>query len=341
MRVFVVSDVHVEHQKNLEWVESICSSSHQNDVLICPGDISDNMELVERTLVAFKAKFADVFYTPGNHELWIMKPDRDQGIKGSVEKWRAIADMCQRIGVHTTPKCVPAGEGAVWIVPILSWHHESWDTEPDVTEYDIPSVRLVCRDYMLCHWPQGLDPQADDVARYFDALNDEEMQRASVDYETIRASGHPIISFSHFLPRIELIPEKRYLFYPHLAKMVGSCALRDRVQRLGPTIHVFGHTHFGWDMTLDGIRYIQAALGTPKERDTRGRSLAVGDFPQKPCLIYDTASGPEVHADPPDWQKHYARHPRDPEDVDLKPWVLTRGWTKKANAVPASGVLKR
>ena len=32
-------------------------------------------------------------------------------------------------------------------------------------------------------------------------------------------SGHPIISFSHFLPRIELIPEKRFLYYPNLPKV--------------------------------------------------------------------------------------------------------------------------
>ena len=30
-------------------------------------------------------------------------------------------------------------------------------------------------------------------------------------------------------------------------------------------MHVFGHTHFGWDHTLDGIRYIQAPVSYPNE----------------------------------------------------------------------------
>eukprot|EP00971_Amphidinium_carterae_P028997 570150-Amphidinium_carterae.2 len=35
--------------------------------------------------------------------------------------------------------------------------------------------------------------------------------------------GNVVISFSHFLPRTELLPEKRYLFYPPLMKARGQC----------------------------------------------------------------------------------------------------------------------
>lgn len=58
----------------------------------------------------------------------------------------------------------------------------------------------------------------------------------------------------------ELLPEKRFLFYPHLTKMVGSDALAQRVRRLRPTVHVFGHTHIEWDAEEDGIRYIQVIM---------------------------------------------------------------------------------
>ena len=36
--------------------------------------------------------------------------------------------MCTELGVYTIPKCI---EG-VWIVPLYSWYHASFDTEPDV-----------------------------------------------------------------------------------------------------------------------------------------------------------------------------------------------------------------
>ena len=35
--------------------------------------------------------------------------------------------------------------------------------------------------------------------------------------------------------------------------------IRKPGQELKPEIHVFGHTHFGWDAVHDGVRYVQAA----------------------------------------------------------------------------------
>lgn len=64
----------------------------------------------------------------------------------------------------------------------------------------------------------------------------------------------------------ELLPEKRMLYQPNLAKAVGSQLLAKRVQQLKPVAHVFGHTHFNWDCTIDGTRYIQRPLAYPKER---------------------------------------------------------------------------
>jgi|AntAceMinimDraft_12_1070368.scaffolds.fasta_scaffold117182_1 hypothetical protein len=94
------------------------------------------------------------------------------------------------------------------------------------------------------------------------------------------------------------------LFYPNLPKAVGSDYILRRIQglatfgranaelvaesNLGSTstpgggwsrrehVHVFGHTHFGWDHTLDGIRYIQAPVSYPNEWKQRPGSLTVG-----------------------------------------------------------------
>lgn len=49
-----------------------------------------------------------------------------------------------------------------------------------------------------------------------------------------------------------LLPEKRYLFYPNLAKAAGSAPLAKRLRVLKPDVHIFGHTHFSWDANIEG-----------------------------------------------------------------------------------------
>ena len=53
---------------------------------------------------------------------------------------------------------------------------------------------------------------------------------------------------------------------------VGSAFLGRRVEELQPSLHVFGHTHFSWDATLDGVRYLMVEGGA----QTASAFLAAG-----------------------------------------------------------------
>lgn len=92
----------------------------------------------------------------------------------------------------------------------------------------------------------------------------------------------------------ELLPEKRLLRHPNLAKAVGSDPLASRLAALRPDVHVFGHTHFSWDASLHGTRFVQWPLAYPSERARR-------------CLpLFDQAGSfhPNIrlHACTPPWQ---------------------------------------
>ena len=69
-----------------------------------------------------------------------------------------------------------------------------------------------------------------------------------------------MMCFACCVHRPELCPEKRMLFYPKLPKIIGSDYLEDRIRSIHGSkettsaCHVFGHTHFCWDLVLDGIR---------------------------------------------------------------------------------------
>ena len=115
-----------------------------------------------------------------------------------------------------------------------------------------------------------------------------------------------VLSYSHFLPRQELLPERRMLILADLHKVSGSLLLEDQVRRLMPNVHVFGHTHIPMDVTIEGIRYVQWALGMPREQT--GQTRVVMGF----MCLYD---GLEFDGEAPQhwchWTRHYELFERD------------------------------
>ncbi|PSC74940.1 Metallo-dependent [Micractinium conductrix] len=284
-RVLTVTDLHVEYAENLEFCKAIDGDAHRRDVLIVSGDVSESLPALEEALTVLTARFGAVFYTPGNHELWVRERDRAAGVHDSLTKLRLIWEACARLGVHTRPRCLG---GSLWIVPVLSWHHRSFDSEPDIP--GVPPVSAwTVGDYASCQWPPSV-PGGDsygsqELADWFDSQNKTPEWAALEQWlGTEGRAAADIISFSHFLPHQSLIPEKRFLMYPNLAKAVGSAPLAARLARLrpdprqpGPDIHLFGHTHFAWDArAADGTRYMQAPLCSPAERQKRLFTVGFG-----------------------------------------------------------------
>ena len=127
-RIWCVSDVHTDYEENLEWCRALAEGNRfRNDVIIVAGDLSNNPSTFRATLQAFVDAFGTVFFTPGNHDLWVKgrrglaPPSPTDPPKTSLELMDDIREVCKELGVITTPAFAA---GAV-IAPILSWHHES------------------------------------------------------------------------------------------------------------------------------------------------------------------------------------------------------------------------
>lgn len=336
-RLWAISDPHTDVKENFDFLRRLDSEAHVNDAIIVAGDISDSLEVIRQTLQCLKAKFRWVFFVPGNHELWVRAKERGQ--MDSMSKLTRLQKLCAQEGIETRPRrlrCAGTGTG-LWIVPLLSWHCPSFDTEPEIDErwQDIPVAESVCSDYVLCSWPAPFRQQDSTVAARLDAVNDElspdlkPLQRQEIEllFAGHRRPSDVVASFSHFLPRLDLLPEKRYLFFPCLAKFVGSPFLGERVARLAPDVHVFGHTHFGWDQELSGIRYISPPIGMPRERSERLATISTGNFLEamqeheqtpRPVLIWDHCAGlpPQYEAG---WSGFYSEYKREPQEVLVLP----------------------
>mgnify|MGYP006144851261 CR=1 FL=1 len=303
---------------------------------------------------------------------------------------------------HTRPGVATAPEyacGAI-VAPIYSWYHAEWDKDPEIIGWEgIPAGDQCLMDFFVCEWPSPLSKRDDSLARHFDRMNDQpthcSVGASSLEerIHTLRDAhpGAPLITCSHFVPRTELNPEKRFLFFPSLAKACGSDYLARRIATLRPAVHVFGHTHFGWggclghsiealstlllttaaadhgcccshrhsldsrwrglnsrlgrfsfsDATLDdGVRYLQAPLSYPEERQGRLGTVATGEFPHAtppaPLLVYDARSQTYPPRYDAGWSNFYRKYQRRPDLCHLLPPYSARQY-KRIEGVGAVG----
>ncbi|GFP99094.1 hypothetical protein PHJA_002053300 [Phtheirospermum japonicum] len=317
-RVFVVSDLHTDYSENMSWVNSLSSHNHRDDVLVVAGDVAETYANFDLTMSIFKDKFKHVFFVPGNHDIWLRREKIDY--LDSLDKLDKLLEACRRLGVETKPSIVDG----VGLIPLYSWYHESFDEERDITGIRIPSLEMACKDFHVCRWPDELGNGKTYLAQHFDSLNDKNWNIV----EDIMRRCSRIISFSHFVPRQELCPEKRMLFYPNLPKIIGSKYLETRIRSIHgaegrpSACHVFGHTHFCWDAILDGIRYVQAPLAYPRERKRRMN----GGEEWLPFCIYADGNFADSMS-PCYWSDYYSANPRTPDNTQLAPWVA-RFYTK-------------
>lgn len=247
MRVYAISDLHVDYPENLEWTLSLDKTKFVNDVLILAGDVTDDLELLTRVLQNLRECFSRLLFVPGNHELWIRRGD--EGC--SLEKFDNILRRCDELDVVTQPICM---EG-VSFVPLFAWYDYSFG-EPD------RQLRRAWRDFKACKWPQYLSGD-EAVNRHFLEINEPHLS----------LSNDTVISFSHFVPRIDVmpdaIPEKRRQIYP----VLGSGALGEQIARLGSDIHVYGHSHVNQDIFLGKTRFINNAFAYPDETRISSKQL--------------------------------------------------------------------
>ena len=232
MRIWAVSDLHADFREHRRLLERIPAGEHRGDALIVAGDVADALPLVADVLGGLRQRFAEVFFVPGNHELWVRNDPRD-----SVEKFHAVLAACAGLGVRTEP----ARAGGAWVVPLFSWYDPAFDVRGEADHASLEAWS----DLYFCRWPEGPPP-----AERFLALN----------HAQLREYDAPVVSFSHFVPRTELLPPVRWLRFKGLPLVAGSEAIDAQVRRIGAAVHVFGHTHIPDDRVIGGVRYVQNHL---------------------------------------------------------------------------------
>jgi predicted phosphodiesterase len=247
VRIFALSDIHIDYDANAKWVANLSVSEYQDDLLILAGDVTDTWRLLDWCLSALAKRFKKVLFTPGNHDLWVIREDREMN---SLEKFDEVRVVAESSGASMQA----FRERGVSIIPLLAWYDYSFG-EP------CEKLRAVWMDYRACRWPSGYTEK--DVTAHFAAFNDEQ----------VSVAGDTVITYSHFLPRIDLMPGFSPGVHKFLYPVLGSARLESQLRKLNSSIHVYGHSHVNRHVKIDGVSYINNAFGYPRETRIASKRL--------------------------------------------------------------------
>jgi 3',5'-cyclic AMP phosphodiesterase CpdA len=261
-KLLAASDLHVGFGENREITATI-SPRTRADWLILAGDVGEFAADIEWVLGTLRARFAEVIWVPGNHELWTHRrePLRLRG----VERYEHLIEMCRRIGVHTPED------------PFLTWTGAGGPL--------VIAPLFVLYDYTFL--PDGATTKAEALARARATGiigNDEAMLHADpypskeawcevrVEQSERRLAALPAEARTILVNHFPLIREPtRVMRYPAFAQWCGTVRTAEWPSRFNAAAVVYGHLHIPRTTWHDGVRHIEVSLGYPREWQRRPR----------------------------------------------------------------------
>ncbi|WP_312859845.1 metallophosphoesterase family protein [Pseudonocardia bannensis] len=272
-RLLAVSDLHVRYPENRAIAEDLRPAS-DGDWLVVAGDVGERVDTVVSTLERLRSRFARVIWVPGNHELWTRSKDPVQ-LRGE-HRYRYLVSECRRIDVLTPEDPFPiwTGDGGpVVIAPLfLLYDYSFWPEGTSSPEEAMAAARragIVCTDEHLLH----PDPYPSREAWCDARVAETEKRLAALDpsLPTVLVNHWPLTRFP-----------TRVLRYPEFALWCGTERTADWHVRFRAVSVVYGHLHIPRVTWEDGVRFVEASLGYPRERRSRdARGITVDPLPRQ------------------------------------------------------------
>ncbi len=259
MRVWALSDLHVNHRKNREALTTL--GSYPEDWLILGGDIGEREAHTTWTLDLMQERFARVLWVPGNHELWTLRGEEALG----VERYNRFVELCRSRGVLT-----PEDPFAIWeadgVARAIALCFVLYDYSFRPSEVPVEkAVEWAVRSGVLCADEQYIDPAPYTSKVYWcrDRVNYTEARLNEVVAEHPQAR---IVLVNHFPLREE---HARLWQIPRFSIWCGTKLTEEWHRRFPVETVVYGHLHIRDTTYLDGVRFEEVSLGYPRHWNPR------------------------------------------------------------------------
>jgi 3',5'-cyclic AMP phosphodiesterase CpdA len=291
-RLLAISDLHVGYPDNRAFIEQLEPGS-EGDWLLLAGDVGEIMADVEWALRTLSSRFATVVWVPGNHELW-SHPEDPVRLRG-VRRYQHLVQYCRGLGVVTPedPYPVwPGPDGPVTIAPLFLLYDYTFRPPGASTKEEALAIAydsgVVCSDEMLLH----PDPFPTREAWCRDRVERTRRRLSEVD------PSRPLVLVNHWPLTREPTDVLRF---PQFAQWCGTELTADWHTRFDAAAVVYGHLHIPRVTWQDGVRFVEASVGYPREWKRRGPRPGVPE-PGRPRQVFpvpehDRQAGEAVRAD--------------------------------------------
>ncbi|KAI1389680.1 metallophosphoesterase-like protein [Hypoxylon trugodes] len=277
MKLYAIGDLHLSYEYNRKALAEL--KPHPEDGLILCGDVGETDEHLELAFSLGKRHFKQVFWCPGNHELYSVPAAQPDAIKGE-EKYQHCVEVAREHGVHTPEDDFVRwdGEGGpVLIAPIFTLYDYSF--RPDhVTRAEAVSwaeeTDTVATDEFMLH-PDPY-PSRDAWCHALVGRFEKKLEQARKDFTNDDGEPLPIVLINHWPLREDLVYIPRV---PRFSLWCGTKKTEDWGKRFGAKVVVSGHLHVPRTDWKGGVRYEECSLGYPRQwQDIRAAGKDINDL---------------------------------------------------------------
>lgn len=284
--LWAISDLHLSYKTNREELEKL--QPRPNDGLILCGDLGESADHLRLAFIKATACFKQVFWTPGNHELYTLPTQKENGARGEA-KYAECVEIAREYGVKTPEDDYTLWEGEggpCLIAPIFTLYDYSFRPAHVKLEDALEWAReenIEATDEHLLH----PDPYASRIewCNALVATTEHRLQAA--------VSAHPdvkLIIVGHWPLREDLVKLPNV---PRFCLWCGTKKTNDWHKAFNAKVVISGHLHIRRTDWRDGTRFEEVSLGYPRQwQDCMDRGLDVND------LLREILPGPEEP--PPD-----------------------------------------
>ncbi|KAF1955078.1 ser/Thr protein phosphatase family protein [Byssothecium circinans] len=295
-KLWAIADLHLSYKANREAWEQL--QPKPNDGLLLVGDVGESAEHLRIAFAQATACFRKdmIFFTVGNHELYTMPSQKENGARGE-NKYMECIEIAREYGI-TTPEddyVLWEGEGGpALIAPIFTLYDYSYRPShvklADALDW-AREKNIEATDEYLLH----PDPHESRIA-WCDALL--ARTEAKLTAALTKHPGVKLIIANHWPLREDLV---KLPLVPRFCLWCGTKKTEDWHRQFNAKVVVSGHLHIRRTDWRDGTRFEEVSLGYPRQwQDCKDRGMDVND------LLREILPGPSTRPQEPQstqWRK--------------------------------------